>query len=839
MNYTGAGIVVAVVDEGLNTNHPELRENYDTKASKDFVDDDSHPEPSSSYVMSGHGSKCDGIIAAKGNNGFCGVGLAYNARIGEQETSSLCFDLRETYIIAQNCSIVPNHCDVLFELRFYHSDKTDKMDRLIHVSGLKMSVKMNSVVKQLMYVLKLKNLTWRDVQHIIVRSSRFAGRNPTDMVENDAGLKGVLPNSCKERIGFLEHVLVRVNLKIWPRGALLLSLKSPSGTVSRLTQHWPFDRFKNVSNNLTNWNILTLHHWGEDPRGTWTLKADGDYGYMVEITTGFRRRSSYEYSRPIRNDAKIKFVGEGGETGEERLMPRGGGGRSRLYYMRAKQVGNLAGVKIIRGENDWKWYYLNERIFDSPITLPIAVRKEGNNPWVILQHNRYFGYRQRSALILRACERGFQRNKKYKCLDINECKRGNGGCHPSQQCVNTRGSYLCKCKTGFKIPSHDRSGRRCIDINECENKNGSCQHECVNTRGSYFCKCKTGFKIPWYDRSRRSCIDVNECHQKLKGNCSHLCVNTQGSYYCKCPNGFQMSQDYKTCKCPEGFQEPNHRTMCLDVDECNQKFKGSCSHLCVNSPGSYYCKCPNGFQMSQNNKTCRCPKDINECENNNGSCQHECVNTPGSYFCKCKTGFKIPWYDRSRRNCIDINECEDENGGCHHECVNTPGSFSCKCKTGFVPASFYGKFCIDISECENKNGGCQHECVNIPGSYFCKCKTGFKIPWYDRSRRSCIDINECEHENGGCHHECVNTPGSFSCKCKTGFVPASFYRKFCIDVDECIQKFKGNCSHLCVNSPGSYYCKCPNGFQMSQDNKTCKCPKGFQESDNRTICLGK
>ena len=88
----------------------------------------------------------------------------------------------------------------------------------------------------------------------------------------------VLANSCKERIGFLEHVLVRVNLTIWPRGDLLLSLKSPSGTVSRLTQHRPFDRFKSVSTNLTNWNILTLHHWGEDPRGTWTLKADGDYG---------------------------------------------------------------------------------------------------------------------------------------------------------------------------------------------------------------------------------------------------------------------------------------------------------------------------------------------------------------------------------------------------------------------------------------------------------------------------------------------------------------------------------------------------------------------------------
>ena len=48
---------------------------------------------------------------------------------------------------------------------------------------------------------------------------------------------------------------------------------------------------------------------------------------MVEITTGFRRRSSYEYSHPLRNDAKIKLVGEDGETGEERLIPRGGGRR--------------------------------------------------------------------------------------------------------------------------------------------------------------------------------------------------------------------------------------------------------------------------------------------------------------------------------------------------------------------------------------------------------------------------------------------------------------------------------------------------------------------------------
>ncbi|CAH3178976.1 unnamed protein product, partial [Porites lobata] len=61
-----------------------------------------------------------------------------------------------------------------------------------------------------------------------------------------------------------------------------------------------------------------------------------------------------------------------------------------------------------------------------------------------------------------------------------------------------------------------------------------------------------------------SVTDIDECNENVKNNCSHLCINSPGSYYCKCPNGFQMSQDNKTCKCPKGFQESNNRTMCLD-----------------------------------------------------------------------------------------------------------------------------------------------------------------------------------------------------------------------------------------------------------------------------------
>lgn len=80
--------------------------------------------------------------------------------------------------------------------------------------------------------------------------------------------------SAAETLVFLEHVQVRVNLEVWPRGDLLLTLESPSKTISRLTQHRPIDRFWGHSNNLTDWTILTLHHWGEDPRGSWKLRAE-------------------------------------------------------------------------------------------------------------------------------------------------------------------------------------------------------------------------------------------------------------------------------------------------------------------------------------------------------------------------------------------------------------------------------------------------------------------------------------------------------------------------------------------------------------------------------------
>ena len=59
---------------------------------------------------------------------------------------------------------------VLFVLRFYYPDKTDKIDRLIHASNSKMAVKMSSVVKQLLYVLKLLRVTAGYIRSFRIRS---------------------------------------------------------------------------------------------------------------------------------------------------------------------------------------------------------------------------------------------------------------------------------------------------------------------------------------------------------------------------------------------------------------------------------------------------------------------------------------------------------------------------------------------------------------------------------------------------------------------------------------------------------------------------------------------
>ncbi|XP_074240974.1 proprotein convertase subtilisin/kexin type 4 isoform X3 [Saimiri boliviensis] len=80
---SGRGVVVSVLDDGIEKDHPDLWANYDPLASYDFNNYDPDPQPRySPSDENRHGTRCAGEVAAMANNGFCGVGVAFNARIG-------------------------------------------------------------------------------------------------------------------------------------------------------------------------------------------------------------------------------------------------------------------------------------------------------------------------------------------------------------------------------------------------------------------------------------------------------------------------------------------------------------------------------------------------------------------------------------------------------------------------------------------------------------------------------------------------------------------------------------------------------------------------------------
>ncbi|XP_016091566.1 proprotein convertase subtilisin/kexin type 6-like [Sinocyclocheilus grahami] len=94
--YTGRNVVVTILDDGIERNHPDLAQNYDQLASYDVNGNDYDPTPRYDFSNENkHGTRCAGEVAAVANNSHCIVGIAYNARIGGGRTDKciLCSDL--------------------------------------------------------------------------------------------------------------------------------------------------------------------------------------------------------------------------------------------------------------------------------------------------------------------------------------------------------------------------------------------------------------------------------------------------------------------------------------------------------------------------------------------------------------------------------------------------------------------------------------------------------------------------------------------------------------------------------------------------------------------------
>jgi len=197
------------------------------------------------------------------------------------------------------------------------------------------------------------------------------------------------------------------------------------------------------------------------------------------------------------------------------------------------------------------------------------------------------------------------------CIDVDECELDLHDCQPSQQCVNTVGTYSCQCPDGYS-----KIGIECVDIDECRYR--YCQHRCVNVPGSFSCECEPGFQLAG---NNRSCVDVNEC--EMGAPCQQRCYNTYGTFLCRCDQGYELG--------PDG-------TSCIDIDECSYS-SFMCQWQCVNEPGAFSCSCPEGYQL-HGTRLCQ---DINECETGSHQCREgqTCVDIHGGY------------------QCVDFNRCQE------------------------------------------------------------------------------------------------------------------------------------------------------------------------------------
>jgi len=417
--YSGSGVVISVVDDGLDHSHSDLSPHYSPLLSYDWCDDDDDPSPSN---WNGHGTAVAGVAAAVGDNSLDVIGVAFNATIAGStliacstgdslEAEALSFENEDIDIYTNSWGPADDgrtlEAPGPLTLAAFESDAYSGRDGLgnlitwaagnglgsnddsnydgyansrftiavtainhngeqsnyaepganilvaAHSNGDGEGITTTDITGSGGYsngnvthtfggtssatplaagVIALvldanENLTWRDVQHVLVNSARLNDASDSSWAVNGAG------HDVSHKYGFgvvdagaavavaeswanvgeefnstygpytlatdipdgnaswseyttvvtdeysLESVDLVVDITHAYRGDLDIVLVSPSGTES-----WLAESRSDNGNDYSDWMFSTVRHWDESSLGTWTLKvrdsSTGDNGTL-------------------------------------------------------------------------------------------------------------------------------------------------------------------------------------------------------------------------------------------------------------------------------------------------------------------------------------------------------------------------------------------------------------------------------------------------------------------------------------------------------------------------------------------------------------------------------
>ena len=97
------------------------------------------------------------------------------------------------------------------------------------------------------------------------------------------------------------------------------------------------------------------------------------------------------------------------------------------------------------------------------------------------------------------------------------------------QCINTMGSYLCRCRAGF---TRKKDQDFCVDINECDlyKPCNTSISTCINLPGRYYCQCLLS-----ETNDDEECVPKNICAEQnnLCGPHSECVVSPSNLYTCQ------------------------------------------------------------------------------------------------------------------------------------------------------------------------------------------------------------------------------------------------------------------------------------------------------------------